>query len=193
MPRDQKCIGKVSDGFAHFTKPIGRISWYVTFSLQWRHNGRDGVSNRHPHNCLLNCLFRRRSKKTLKLRVTGLCTGNSPTKNPPRKGSVTRKMFPFDDVIMLAILNEIKLTYHLTDDNDLIRYFFVPYVTYVQYFLGWGIYAVMTTRLIMLLPTCFDGGWSDNIIHIGRWAITIYHGAWIYNNVPVYCQLVLYT
>ena len=47
-------------------------------SLQWRHNGRDGVSNHQPHDCLLNRLFRRRSKKTSKLRVTGLCAGNSP-------------------------------------------------------------------------------------------------------------------
>ena len=45
--------------------------------LQWRHNGRDGVSNHQPHDCLLNGLFRRRSKKTSKLRVTGLCAGNS--------------------------------------------------------------------------------------------------------------------
>ena len=47
-------------------------------TLQWRHNGRDSVSNHHPHNCLLSRLFRRRSKKTSKLRVTGLCVGNSP-------------------------------------------------------------------------------------------------------------------
>ena len=40
--------------------------------------GRDGVSNHQPHNCLLNRLFRRISKKTSKLRVTGLCAGNSP-------------------------------------------------------------------------------------------------------------------
>ena len=46
-------------------------------SLQWRHNGRDSVSNHQPHDCLLNRLFRRRSKKTSKLRVTGLCAGNS--------------------------------------------------------------------------------------------------------------------
>ena len=44
---------------------------------------------------------RRRSKKTSKLRVTGLCVGNSPvTVNSSHKGPVTRKMFPFDDVIM---------------------------------------------------------------------------------------------
>ena len=40
--------------------------------------GHDGVSNRQPHDCLLNRLFRRRSKKTQKFRVTGLCVGNSP-------------------------------------------------------------------------------------------------------------------
>ena len=46
--------------------------------LQWRHNDHDIVSNHQPHGCLLNRLFRRRSKKTSKLRVTGLCAGNSP-------------------------------------------------------------------------------------------------------------------
>ena len=58
-------------------------TWYWVLpilrdSLQWRHNGRDGVSNHQPHDCLLNHLFRHRSKKTSKLRVTGLCAGNSP-------------------------------------------------------------------------------------------------------------------
>ena len=47
-------------------------------SLRWRHNDHAGVSNHQPHGCLLNRLFRRKSKKTSKLRVTGLCTGNSP-------------------------------------------------------------------------------------------------------------------
>ena len=47
-------------------------------TLQWRHNERDGVSNHQPHDCLLNRLFRHRSKETSKLRVTGLCEGNSP-------------------------------------------------------------------------------------------------------------------
>ena len=46
--------------------------------LQWRHNGHDVVSNHQPHGCLLNRLFRCRSKKTSKLRVTGLCAGKSP-------------------------------------------------------------------------------------------------------------------
>ena len=49
-----------------------------SFTLRWRHNGCDSVSNHLPHQCLLNRLFRHRSEKTSKLRVTGLCAGNSP-------------------------------------------------------------------------------------------------------------------
>ena len=73
----------------------------IDMTLRWRQNDHYGVSNHQPHRCLLNRFFRRRSKKTSKLRVTGLCAGNSPGPvNSPHKGSVTRKMFPFDDVIM---------------------------------------------------------------------------------------------
>ena len=36
------------------------------------------ASNHQPHECLLNRSFGHRSKKTSKLRVTGLCVGNSP-------------------------------------------------------------------------------------------------------------------
>ena len=51
---------------------------------------------------LANRLFRRKSKKTSKLRVTGFCAGNSPVAGEfPHKGPVTRKMFPFDDFIMM--------------------------------------------------------------------------------------------
>ena len=74
----------------------------TVLSLQWRHNEQDYVSNHQPHDCLLNCLFGRGSKRTSKLRVTGLCVGNSPGPvNSPHKWPVTRKMFPFDDVIMV--------------------------------------------------------------------------------------------
>ena len=54
---------------------IGCLFWVP---LRWHHNGHDIVSNHQPHDCLLNCLFRRRSNKTSKPRVTGLCAGNSP-------------------------------------------------------------------------------------------------------------------
>ena len=60
----------------------GLTIWYlahlplVSSTLHWRHNGRNGVSNHQPHECLLNRLFGCRSTKTSKLRVTDLCAGN---------------------------------------------------------------------------------------------------------------------
>ena len=65
-----------------WTYPVTLVSGecHITplMTLRWRHNGRNGISNHQPHGWLLNCLFRHRSKKTSKLRVTGLCVGNSP-------------------------------------------------------------------------------------------------------------------
>ena len=56
--------------------PPGKGKYHLTF--RWRHNECDGISNQPPHDCLLNRLFKHRSKKTSKLRVTGLWAGNSP-------------------------------------------------------------------------------------------------------------------
>ena len=56
--------------------PVHDRKWY--HPLQWRHKGIDSVSNHQPRECLLNHLIRCRSKKTSKLRATGLCAGNSP-------------------------------------------------------------------------------------------------------------------
>ena len=63
---------------AYHKHPVSKYPGEDKVTLQWRHNGRNSVSNHQPHDCLLNRLFRRRSKKTSKLRVTGLCVGNSP-------------------------------------------------------------------------------------------------------------------
>ena len=67
----------------------------LKISLLWCHNGRSSVSNHQPHDCLLNRLFRRRSKRTPKLRVTGLCAGNSPgtSELPAQMASNTENVF----------------------------------------------------------------------------------------------------
>ena len=66
----------------HNTKiicPITHKMYHIIkYALHCRHIRHDRVLNHHPHNCLPNRLFRRRSKKISKLRVTGLCAGNSP-------------------------------------------------------------------------------------------------------------------
>ena len=65
------------------------LAWMEHLPLRWRHNGRDGVSNHQPHDCLLDSLFGLRSKKTSTSRVTGLCVGNSPVTGefPAQKAS----------------------------------------------------------------------------------------------------------
>ena len=79
--------------FRLWSKPLGLVS----ITLQWRHNEHNGVSNHGCLDCLLNHLFRRRSKKTPKLRVTGLCEGNSPVTGAfPAPRVSNTEMLPFD-------------------------------------------------------------------------------------------------
>ena len=59
--------------------------WYSLLALQWRHDECDVVSNYLCLDCALNRLFRCISKKTSKLRVTGLCEDD--------RWPVTRNMF----------------------------------------------------------------------------------------------------
>ena len=90
-------------------------------SLQWRHNGRDGVSNHQPHQCLLNRLLRR-SKKTSKFRAIGLCVGNSPVNSPhkcPVRGECIHLMtsswlmqWPNRKYAMIQWTCRISLTWH---------------------------------------------------------------------------------
>ena len=80
------------------------ISSIVHMSLQWRHNELTGVSNHLPHDCLLNRLFRSRSKKhEISASVTFVWGIHRWPVNSPHKGPVTRKMFPFDDVIICHV------------------------------------------------------------------------------------------
>ena len=69
--------------------------------LQWRHNMRDGVSNHRRLGCLLNRLFRRRSKKHLSSASLAFVREiHRWPVNSPHKGPVTRIMFSCDEVIM---------------------------------------------------------------------------------------------
>ena len=134
---ENPCTGKMATLFwygpqavRNFVTVIGEV-WHVAcelvpvhlISLQWRHNDHDSVSNHQPYDCLLNRLFRRRSKKTSKLRVTGLCVGNSPGPvNSPHKGPVTRKMFPFDDVIMFHWKRKSPLIHKLSVVSHIVQF-----------------------------------------------------------------------
>ena len=87
------------------------------YIIQWRHNGRDGDSNYQPHDCLLNRLFKCRSKKTPKLRVTGLCVGNSPVTDefPAQRASNTENV-------------SIWWRHHDCDMNHIAKHEFLRYI-----------------------------------------------------------------
>ena len=91
----------------YFTVPVTRSwggaqrlrSWQ--HSLQWRHNGRNGVKNHMRLDCLLNYWSRCRSSRQMEtfFALLACCAWNSPvTGEFPAQRPVTRKMFPFDDV-----------------------------------------------------------------------------------------------
>ena len=63
--------------------------------LHWCRNERDIISNQRRLDCLLNRLFGCISKKTSKIRVTGLCEGNSPATRefPAQRASNAENVF----------------------------------------------------------------------------------------------------
>ena len=75
----------------------------ITKALQWRHNEPYGVSNHHVStvcSTVFSAAHQRKHRSSASLAfVRGI--HRSPV-DPPRKGSVSRKMFPFYDVIMVA-------------------------------------------------------------------------------------------
>ena len=80
----------------------GKLAYKNFATLQWRHNERDDASNHQPLDYLLNRLFKAQIKENIKApHHWPFVWGNhrSPV-NSPHKGPVTRKMVPFDDVIM---------------------------------------------------------------------------------------------
>ena len=75
--------------------------------LQLRQNERDRLSNHQHLDCLFN-RFRCGSKKTSKLSLTGLLRGiHRWPANSSQKGTVTRKMFSFDEIIMLPVCGRL--------------------------------------------------------------------------------------
>ena len=68
-----------------------RFHGHFLGSLQWRHNDHDGVSNHQTHGCYTQPF---RPKKISKLRVNGLCAGNSPVTGefPAQRASNTENV-----------------------------------------------------------------------------------------------------
>ena len=71
------CITHTMHWYRMICKVRKPVFMLILSSLEWRHNGRDSVSNHQSLDCLLNRLLKRRPQKTLKLSVTGLCASNA--------------------------------------------------------------------------------------------------------------------
>ena len=89
----------------HYSWPIcislnGILGLIDGLSLQWRHNELDGVPNHQPHDSLRNADQGKPKSSASLAFVRG--SHRWPV-NSPHKGPVTRKMFPFDDVILCRI------------------------------------------------------------------------------------------
>ena len=70
-------------------------------SLQWRHNGRDGVSNHQPQIVYSSVYSGTDQRKHQSFASLAFVRGiHRWPVNSPHKRPVTRKMFPFDDGIM---------------------------------------------------------------------------------------------
>ena len=92
-----RCFGEIF----RLAFPSSICNIYCYTALEWRHNVCCGVSNHRRLDCSLNCLFRRRSKKTSNLRLLAFVREiHRWPMNSPHKGPVTRKKFQFDDVII---------------------------------------------------------------------------------------------
>ena len=68
----------MNDNHPHRNDKLLASNIYIPIFITWRHYERDSVSNHRRLDYLLNRPTRRRSNKTSKLRVTGLCERNSP-------------------------------------------------------------------------------------------------------------------
>ena len=113
-------------------------------SLQWRHSERDGVSNHQHHGCFPKRLFRRRWKKISKLRVTGLCAGNSPVTGefPAKRASnaenvsiwwrhhVNEVTFSIMDYLWCGLTQGICASFALSHNHYIYIYYIYIYLPY---------------------------------------------------------------
>ena len=92
--------------YAWLLSPGHDYIWYTLELPMYQGHYSDVImdATHQPHDYLLNRLFKRRSKKISKHRVTCLCGGNSPvTGEFTAQKASNAEIFSFDDVIMLSL------------------------------------------------------------------------------------------
>ena len=81
-------------------KYYSRDGFFHVKTLRWRHNDHAGVSNHQPRGCLIVYSGVDQRKQQSSASLAFVREIHRGPVNFPQKWPVTRKMFPFDDVIM---------------------------------------------------------------------------------------------
>ena len=153
-----------------------------TISLRWRHNGLDGVSNHQPHHCLLNRL----SKKTSKLRVTGLCvftgTGEFPAQMTSNADNVS--IWWRHHVLCLQIIFKRVFWYMRNISYRFIRMKFINMLSvYVQSGthrrFNWWIIAVLTQNPSVLISVEITDAPKFYRKCVETWVFVAVSGQWL--------------
>ena len=163
----------------------------MIWSLQWRHNGFDGVSNHQPHHCLLSRLFGRRSKKRSKLRVTGLCVGNSPEtgKFPAQMASNAENVFIRWRHYMLDTARERFAMVDHTSDSRLRmppHIFWYMRVIVCQPWAVWGERCVSVKVSHTILPHVFKSHYFKENIYV---SVSVHHAHGSRQNLHSGCEV----
>ena len=114
----------------------------MLLSLHWRHNKR--VPNHQRLHCLLNCCFRRRSKKTSKLRVTDLCAGNSIFASPPGHNELKQLSCESDKIIRSPETVSPSAWYYDAQESEIYQFYHLIRPSHAREYLygyvaTWGI------------------------------------------------------
>ena len=98
------CCSSVCSGRGHIFPAFPTIPRvFSEYTLQWRHNGHNGISNHQPYYCLLNLLYTGADERKHQSSASLVFVRRMyqwPV-NSPHKWPVMWKMFPFDDIIMM--------------------------------------------------------------------------------------------
>ena len=148
--------------------PHGPMSWCCDYSMasQWCHNECQSVSNHRRLYCLINRLFWRRSNKTSKLWVTGLCEGNPPVTGgfPSQRASYTESVFIWwchnDTCIWQVNITSQSSCVRVTHQMDLAP----SYITgHVRFCYHWDSYEQLPFFLASWKNTAWNFWFSYNI------------------------------
>ena len=105
--------------------PLLPMPFLFTATLQWRHYERDGVSYHRRLDCLPNVCSGADQRKHQSSASLAFVRGiHRWPVDSPQKGPVTRKMFPFDDVIIFPISSRFTTTFLVANSFALHHHLF---------------------------------------------------------------------